>query len=177
MSETSQLQLLKTEVQRFRIESERYFNGAVAIPPEQLAQDIREAIRDIYSVGELDTPEQFRLNGIVARFNALDERFNRRFREHETGSRPPQSPPPTVEKPDLEHGIVVDEYSSADTSHTLFDHIYSNQPAEKADAFHHYLQRRAAEIRAKTGCSQVRFRVQTTNGHRKLVARPVVDSS
>ena len=176
MPESARVLTLEAEVQKFRVECERYFNGAVAVPPEELAQDIRETIREIYGVGELDTPERFRLSGIVARFNALDERFNRRLREQATGP-PRASAPPAVAQPRPASGLVLDDGSPVEASQALFRQLYGDASAARAEAFHHYLRQRAAEIRATTGCTQVRFEVRTEEGRRKLVARPVGSSS
>jgi hypothetical protein len=40
-------------------------------------------------------------------------------------------------------------------------------------AFRAYLDRQVAAIRAKTGCSQVRFRLVVEQGQTKLKARPI----
>ena len=68
-------------IEEFRIEAERYFNGALAIPPEDKRVKVQHALRDLRSMSIRSAADQFRMSGLEARFNLLSASYGRRLRE------------------------------------------------------------------------------------------------
>jgi hypothetical protein len=164
-------------IEQFRIDSERYFNGALPIPPEELKLRVQRALRDLRSVNLRSAAEIFRLGGLEARFNVLSENVGRRLREREEG-RGVHRPVETAAEParyDPEAGIVLGRAEAPEAVEALFAGLARRGAAAKLDleSFRGYLARQIEEIRAKTGAEQVQFRLTEEQGKVKLKARPV----
>ncbi len=73
-------------------------------------------------------------------------------------------------------GIVIDETPPRGAVQALFDEVYVDDK-DRSDAnftrFHTYLLQQVTNIRQKTGCMGVKFRVESTGGKTKLKAKPV----
>lgn len=165
-------------VERFRIEAERYFSGAIELPPEELKHQIQRALRDLRSVSLRSAVEQFRMGSLEARFNTLSELYGRRLRDREEGrgaavrSRPVAAAAPRY---DAEAGIVFGRDADGAAVEALFAGLAKAGGAARLDleSFRGYLEKQAAEIRAKTGAERVQFRLAQEEGKIKLKARPV----
>ena len=81
----SRLQRCEELVEQFRIDIERFWNGALPIPPEELKAKIQREMRDLRGVSLLGALDQFRLGTLEGRFNSLSELYGRRLREREEG--------------------------------------------------------------------------------------------
>ena len=167
---------LDRDIKRYRIDFERFFSGNLPIPPDQLRIQIQDQIKFLRSERIKAVAHRFRLNGLEAKFNALAVLFNRRLRDFELGTKATKpekgSPDPGF---DPAEGIVVDERPSSDAVRALFEGLYaeSNRTLKTDfDSFQRYLSKQARQIREKTGCSQVRFRIASEGGKLKLKAKP-----
>jgi hypothetical protein len=165
-------------VERFRIEAERYFSGAVELPPEELRAQIQRALRDLRSVTLRSAVEQFRMSSLEARFNTLTELYGRRLRDREEGRGAAARARPLVAaqpRYDPEAGIVVGREPDGAAVEALFAGLARAGGAARLDldSFRGYLEKQAAEIRAKTGAERVQFRLAQEEGKIKLKARPV----
>ena len=73
-------------------------------------------------------------------------------------------------------GIVIDETPARGAVQALYDEVYANDK-DRSDAnftrFHTYLLQQVTDIRQKTGCMGVKFRVESKDGKTKLKAKPV----
>lgn len=172
---------LGRDVQQLRVDFERFFNGALPFPPEELRNRVQVQLRQLRNANLSTAVESFRLGDLEARFNSYNELFNRRLRDREEGRHPQaahQAPPPT-RRHDPEKGILVGDRVDPEAAEALYCRLASapgDSPKFDLDSFQTYLVKQAAAIRAKTGCSEVQFRLAVEDGKTKLKARPVQGS-
>jgi hypothetical protein len=173
------LDQLNRELQQLRVDFERFFNGALPFPPEELRGRVQAQIRNLRGMINLATPvDTFRLGDLEARFNSYNELFNRRLRDREEGRLParqaPLSPPPR--RYDPTQGIVFGDRVDPEAVTALYQGLVSapgDTPRFDLDSFQTYLARQVTAIREKTGCTEVQFRLASEDGKIKLKARPV----
>jgi hypothetical protein len=174
------LDQLNRDVQQLRVDFERFFNGALPFPPEELRGRVQAQIRGLRSMSNSATAvEYFRLGDLEARFNSYNELFNRRLRDTEEGRHPagrPAAPPPALRRYDPAQGVVFGDRVDPEAAEALYQGLVSapgDSPRFDLDSFQTYLARQVTAIREKTGCTQVQFRLATEDGKVKLKARPV----
>jgi hypothetical protein len=166
---------LEGEIEQFRVDIERFWNGALPIPPEELRTRIQRELRDLRGVTLKSAVEQFRMATIEARFNSLSELFGRRLREREEGR--------AIAVPHLAHavarhdpraGIVFRGEPDAPSVEALWSGLVASGGARlELETFRGYLVRQLVEIRTRTGAAAVQFRVVQEEGKLKLKAKPV----
>jgi len=178
---------LAGEIRQLRVDFERFFSGALALPPDELRRRVQADLRQLRNVNAMTAVERFRLSDLEARHNSYDELFSRRLRDREEGRRragqtavaAPQSPPPARYDPGA--GIVIGPEPDPRAVAALYDGLTTvggaggsgEGPRFDLASFGSYLQRQAAAIRDKTGCAEVQFRLAAEDGKLKLKARPV----
>jgi hypothetical protein len=172
------IERLDRDIQQLKIDFERFFNGSLPTPPEELRHVVRQQIGRLRAEPMQALADRFRLNTLEARFNALNELFNRRLREHEEGAAaPPARPLPTTpQRYDPYQGIVVGEAPPPEAIQTLYRELYDDDtPSAQSnfEKFHTYLLGQMAGIRERSGCDEVKFRIATEDGEVKLKAKPV----
>lgn len=171
------LDLLAEEIRQLRVEFERFFNGALPLPPEELRARIQARLRGLRNTTFRAAADNFRLADLEARFNSWNELFNRRLRDLEEGRRPPHHAEALEPAPyDAVRGVVVGERPEPAAVEALYAGLAAGPgegPRFDLDSFAAYVARQAAAIRAKTGCAAVQFRVAIEDGRPKLKARPV----
>ena len=178
---------LAGEIRQLRVDFERFFSGALLIPPDELRRRVQADLRQLRNVNAMTAVERFRLSDLEARHNSYDELFSRRLRDREEGRRragqtavaAPPSPPPARYDPGA--GIVIGHEPDPRAVAALYDGLTTvgaaggsgEGPRFDLASFGSYLQRQAAAIRDKTGCAEVQFRLAAEDGKLKLKARPV----
>jgi len=178
---------LAGEIRQLRVDFERFFSGALALPPDELRRRVQADLRQLRNVNAMTAVERFRLSDLEARHNSYDELFSRRLRDREEGRRragqtavaAPPSPPPARYDPGA--GIVIGHEPDPRAVAALYDGLTTvgaaggsgEGPRFDLASFGSYLQRQAAAIRDKTGCAEVQFRLAAEDGKLKLKARPV----
>lgn len=173
------LDQLGRDIQQLRVDFERFFNGALPFPPEELRGRVQAQIRQLRGMSNLATAvDNFRLGDMEARFNSYNELFNRRVRDNEEGRHPATRPvaPPPPRRYDPEQGIVFGDRIDPRAAEALYQGLAASpgdSPRFDLDSFQTYLARQVTAIREKTGCSQVQFRLAAEDGKIKLKARPV----
>jgi hypothetical protein len=172
---------LGRDLQQLRVDFERFFNGALPIPPEDLRNRVQAQLRQLRNISITTAVDNFRLGDIEARFNSYNELFNRRLRDREEGRQPQAAPPapPPARRYDPEKGILVGDRVDPEAAEALYQGLASgpgDSPRFDLDTFQTYLVKQAATLRAKTGCTEVQFRVAVEDGKTKLKARPVQGS-
>lgn len=173
------LDQLNRDIQQLRVDFERFFNGALPFPPEELRGRVQAQIRQLRGMTNLATAvDTFRLGDMEARFNSYNELFNRRLRDNEEGRHPAARPaaPPAPRRYDPEQGIVFGERIDPQAAEALYQGLAASPgdaPRFDLDSFQTYLARQVNAIREKTGCAQVQFRLAAEDGKIKLKARPV----
>lgn len=171
-----ELDRLARAIHELRIEFERFFNGALQIPPEEKRKDIQRHIRRLRGANLQGAAETFRLGSLEARFNSLNELYNRRLRDHEEGRahRPAAAGAPSGH--DAGHGVVLDESVDPKAVEALYSGLQSRpgtSPQFDLDSFRTYLRRQVSSLREKTGCREVQFRVSEEDGKMRLKAKPL----
>jgi hypothetical protein len=163
-------------IQQLRIEFERFFNGALAVPPEELRNRVVLQFRQLRNANLGAAVDHFRLGDLEARFNTYNELFNRRLRDREEG-RHAGRVLADFEAPrfDAEKGILVAGAVDPAAAEALYTALSRAGEGPRFDlgSFQTYIERQAAAIRERTGCAQVQFRLADEDGKLKLKARPV----
>lgn len=172
-----ELNRLAQAIKDLRIDFERFFNGAVQIPPEEKKADIQRQIRRLRQAKLQGAAETFRLSSLEARFNSLNELYNRRLRDHEEGrGHRPATAGARSSRHDVERGVVLGETVDAGAVEALYIGL-QRRPGEgpqfDLDSFRTYLQRQVSSLRKKTGCREVQFRLSEEDGKMKLKAKPL----
>jgi hypothetical protein len=173
------LDQLGRDIQQLRVDFERFFNGALPFPPEELRGRVQAQIRNLRGMSNLATAvDNFRLGDLEARFNSYNELFNRRVRDREEGRAPVAhvAPPSSARRFDPAQGIVFSERVDPEAAEALYHGLAASpgdSPRFDLDSFQTYLARQVAAIREKHGCDQVQFRLANEDGKVKLKARPV----
>jgi hypothetical protein len=173
------LDQLGRDIQQLRIDFERFFNGALPVPPEELRGRVQAQIRGLRGMTNLATAvDSFRLGDFEARFNSYNEMFNRRLRDLEEGRAAAvrAAPPAAPQRYDPQQGIVLGDRIDPEATEALYRGLVAapgESPRFDLDSFQTYLSRQVAAIREKTGCAQVQFRLAAEDGKVKLKARPV----
>jgi hypothetical protein len=175
------LDQLNRDVQQLRVDFERFFNGALPFPPEELRGRVQTQIRTLRSLSPSATAvDTFRLGDLEARFNSYNELFNRRLRDTEegrhAGRQAAAAPPLAPRRHDPAQGVVFGDRVDPEAAEALYQGLVSapgDAPRFDLDSFQTYLARQVTAIREKTGCAEVQFRLATEDGKVKLKARPV----
>lgn len=165
---------LEGMLHHLRVEFERFFNGALAIPPEELRNEVQTHLRRLRNVSLRNVVDQFRLTGLEARFNSLNELSNRRLRDYEEGRGPAGSAP--ASRHDVRRGVVLADGADTAAVEALYEGLQrtpGDGPRFDLESFRAYLDRQLTTIRSKTGCREVQFRLAEEGGKIKLKAKPL----
>ena len=171
------LDQLQRDIRQLQVDFERFFNGGLPLPPEELRNRIQAQLRNLRNTSITAAVDNFRLNDLEARYNSYNEMFNRRLRDVEEG-RGPHRVVAFVEKQrfDPRGGIVFGSEINSEAAEALYHGLVAGPgdgPKFDLDSFQTYLRRQTEAIRQKTGCDEVQFRVAEEDGKLKLKARPV----
>jgi hypothetical protein len=171
----SDFQRFERDLKRLRVEFEKFFNGALAVPPEEQQQRLASDLRRLRNASQMTAAESFRLNGLEARFNSYCELFGRRQRDLEEGRTAAAKRAALVQRPDPEAGMTVRENLSAEVVESLFEGLCrgAEPPRFDLDTFGRYLGQQLEQIRQKSGNQAVQFRVEREGTKMKLKAKPI----
>lgn len=171
------LDQLARDIQQMRIEFERYFSGALPIPPEEIRNRVQAQLRNLRGVTMNGAADGFRLGSLEAQFNTYNELYNRRLRDREEGRKAAVPRVAAAEKSryDPMGGITFGSRVESEAAEALYRGLASGGGEVKfdLDSFQTYLARQVEAIRQKTGCEQVQFRLAEEEGKLKLKAKPV----
>jgi hypothetical protein len=163
------LNALERDIKALQIEFSRYFAGELERPPLKQRDDLHAAVRRLRDMPKASTAQHFRLNSLIARLGTLNELFDRRLRQHQVRAHQPQHPADAV---------VAGSERGTKAVRRLFLELYKKeQPAASIAGFEKFLEKKVAEIRSRTGCSSVQFRVIDNDGRRTLRAKPLGKAS
>ncbi|HEY3567361.1 MAG TPA: hypothetical protein VGP73_05445, partial [Thermoanaerobaculia bacterium] len=153
------LDQLGRDIQQLRVDFERFFNGALPFPPDELRGRVQAQIRQLRGMTSLATAvDSFRLGDMEARFNSYNELFNRRVRDNEEGRHPVARPALATasRRYDPEQGIVFGDRIDPQAAEALYQGLAASpgdSPRFDLDSFQTYLARQVNAIREKTGCA------------------------
>lgn len=171
----AQIAQLQQAIERFRIEAEQYFNGALKVPPEESRNNIQRLVRYLQDAN-LRSSEQFRVSNLAARWNTFNEIYGRRLREREEGRtlqvhRP--AAPVEAPKPDPFVGVELDRRLSGPGVEVLYQELVSRSGARiDLETFRQQLARQLETLRAKTGTEGAIARLAQEDGKWKLKLKP-----
>lgn len=169
---------LAEAIEQFRVDGERFFNGGLALPPEELRTRLQAMLRDLRGVQLRAAADQYRLGALEARFNSLSELYGRRLREREEGRGPlvaRAAAAPAPPRFDPREGVVLRDTAEAAAVEAIWSGLAAAGGGRRLEleTFRGYLAKQIDEIRAKTGAASVQFRVVEEDGKLKLKARPI----
>ena len=173
-----ELDRLEREIHNLKIEFDKFFNGARAIPPEELRTKIHTRLKLLRGRRMRTFADQFRLNTLETRLNVLNELWNRRTREIEQVAQRRRSATSSSAATSLDpvSGISLDGTANREEVEALYNELYSSSGRRKKtdfDSFRTYLDGQITQLREKTGCRQVQFRVSGEGSKLKLKAKPI----
>jgi len=171
---------LGRDIKQLQVDYERFFNGALPFPPEELRNRVQSQLRQLRNLNLTAAVDNFRMADLEARYNTYNELWNRRVRDLEEGRHTTVRPAAAVEAPryDAARGILVTGAVEPEAAEALYQGLArSEAPKFDLDSFRAYLERQAAAIRTRTGCGQVQFRLADEDGKMKLKARPVGETA
>lgn len=176
MTPQQRIERLEAAIRDLQIEYEKFFNGARDTPPVERAEAVRGEIRFLRNANLRAVADNWRLAQAEARFSSYSELHNRRLRQREEGGRGPRPAP--VERPahDPMRGVVVGDRLETEAVEALYAGLARGSrsaPSFDLDRFRAYLEKQVETIRAKTGCRQVRFRLEPDGERLKLKAKPL----
>jgi hypothetical protein len=171
------LDRLDGDIRRLKIEYDKFLNGAVPTPPDELRAELLSELRALRGHNATSYADGFLLGSLEARLNSLSELYNRRVREAEMGLGPPSSGAPKARQYDPYSGVVFRDEVTSDAAHALYEELYGS-PDRRArtdfSSFLHFLEQKASTIRDLTGCHEVQFRIDSRDGRLALKAKPVL---
>ena len=177
MTPQQRIERLEAAIRDLQIEYEKFFNGARDTPPAERAEAVRAEIRFLRNANMRGVADNWRLGQAEARFATYSELHNRRLRQREEG-RGPRAASVVERRPahDPHQGVVVGDRVEADAVEALYAGLArasESGPGFDLDRFRVYLEKQVETIRAKTGCRQVRFRLEPDGERLKLKAKPL----
>ncbi len=164
---------LAASIQRFRIDSQRFFAGDLKLPPDELRERINADLRRLRSASLKGAAANFRLGSLEAKFQSYLDLFGRRLRQRELGEQRLETATEKARLPDPRKGVVLGERGSSAAVEALYRGLYQPGSAMDLDRFRSYIHRQAEMVRAKTGCQEIQFRIAVQEGKLKLKAKPV----
>lgn len=176
MSYQREIDLLDRAIRDLKIDFERFFSGALPIPPEALRTNVQSQLRRLRNANLKSAVDIFRLSSLEARFNTYNELFNRRLREYEEGRGTAAGAAPPARRHDPQKGVLLGDRIDPDAVEALYGGLArgsGHNPRFDLDSFRQYLEQQVAAIRKKTGCDQVQFRLANEGDKMKLKAKPV----
>ena len=177
MNASASIDKLERMVRDLRIEYERFFNGALDLPPETLRSEIQAELRRLRNANLKGVEDNFRLSNLEAKLNSLTELSGRRIRAQEEGRGAIAKPEPRV-RHDPQRGVVLDGAAESEAVEALYQRLHQgsgNRPRFDLESFRSYLDRQLGAIREKTGARRVVFRIAEEEGKMKLKARPLLE--
>jgi hypothetical protein len=180
----SDLQLLDVKIKQARNEYEQYFLGTRPREPQMVRGEVQKMITYYTNVSIPNTAQRFRFNSLQARYFSLRRHWDNTLRKMEDGTyqrhvfkaniRKPtaaeetaKAPQPRAEAPKPGAPDLFADYVAARES--------CGQKVEQLDRarIEAQIAKQREALRARTGCTDVRFRVVVEDGRAKLKASPV----
>jgi hypothetical protein len=161
----SQLDALERDIHQLRVEFLRFFAGDRERPPLDERDELTARMRNLMAAPKASTVERFRIGSLSNRLRAFNELFERRLRQHQTR---------TATRAPSTEGVLAGPERGNKAVRRLFRELYSDDDTSATmPQFQGFLERKVSEIRSRTGCSSVQFRVIERDGKRTLKAKPL----
>lgn len=171
------IQRLAAAIQKFQIDTQRFFAGDLPLPPDELRERIQADLRRLRGANIRGAAANFRLGSLEARFNSHVELFGRRLRGREQARRLSPAPAAEQKAPDAVQGVVIGDRADQEAVRALYKGLHSaaggGKPKMDLDRFRAYLDRQSETIRKQTGCAEIQYRIAVEDGKMKLKAKPI----
>lgn len=164
-----ELDQLARQIDKYRIDSQRFLAGDLLIPPDELKERIQAEFRRLRASNIKGTAINFRLGSLESRLNSHADQLSRLTRSREQARRRVAQDKPSY---DAVKGVVVGQQADSGAVEALYKGL---NPKMDMTKFQTYIDRQAEVIRSKTGCKEIQFRVAVQEGKLKLKAKPIRD--
>ena len=195
MSLTEDLDQLATSIRQLQARWDMYFSGVEKRPPHEAHARVEKVIREYDRSVIRNNADRFRLQGLVSRFNTLNELWQKRLRAREEGRAfglhgrhaavaPAPPPRPELEAPPRPGGSggefrVGDAERDGAAVRALYDRFVEERQrtgegaAPAYESFHELIGKQTAKILGAKGARAVDFRLDTKDGRVALKAKVV----
>ncbi|MEN8183908.1 MAG: MXAN_5187 C-terminal domain-containing protein [Myxococcota bacterium] len=176
----SDLQLLDIKTKQLRNEYEQYFLGTRPREPHLLRGEVQKMVTYFTNVSISNTAQRFRFNSLQARFFSLRRHWDNTLRKIEDGTYQRQVFKANLRRPSTASDAAAARQPDSDAKSNEPD-LFANylaarqrcgQNVERLDRARvdEMITKQREAIRARTGRTDVRFRVVVEDGRAKLKA-------
>ncbi len=159
------LDRLAADIQKFQILYSRYLAGDLPQPPTDFRDELHARISNLRSAPRQSTAGKFRLQSLTARFASYNELFERKAGHRRARVQAERRPG---------EAVVFGSHRGGDAVRCLYTELYKESGDRTSmSGFRGFLEKKVTEIRERTGCSSVQFRVVEQDGKRSLKAKPI----
>jgi hypothetical protein len=196
VSLTEDLDQLATSIRQLQARWDMFFSGIEKRPPNEAHTRVEKVIREYDRSVIRNNADRFRLQGLVSRFNTLNELWQKRLRAREEGRAfgfhgrraealaPPPPPRPEPEAPPRPGGAggefrVGDPQRDDAAVRALYDRFVEERQrtgegaAPAYESFRDLIGRQTTKILGDKGARAVDFRLDTKDGKVALKAKVV----
>ena len=195
MSLTEDLDQLATSIRQLQARWDMYFSGVEKRPPHEAHARVEKVIREYDRSVIRNNADRFRLQGLVSRFNTLNELWQKRLRAREEGrafglhgrhaavapAPPPRPEPEAPPRPGGSGGEfrVGDAERDGAAVRALYDRFVEERQrtgegaAPAYESFRELIGKQTAKILGAKGARAVDFRLDTKDGRVALKAKVV----
>ena len=195
MSLTEDLDQLATSIRQLQARWDMYFSGVEKRPPHEAHARVEKVIREYDRSVIRNNADRFRLQGLVSRFNTLNELWQKRLRAREEGrafglhgrhaavapAPPPRPEPEAPPRPGGSGGEfrVGDAERDGAAVRALYDRFVEERQrtgegaAPAYESFRELIGKQTAKILGAKGARAVDFRLDTKDGKVALKAKVV----
>jgi hypothetical protein len=188
---------IDNSIRQIQIEWDKYFAGLEKKPPNDLKTRLEGVIRRYANAEIKNNTERFRYQSLVAKYNTLNELWQKKLRAREEGKSfgvhglkadllPPPPPtvaahPPAAVRSASDAGEVRVQNPDRDQTavRTLYDRFLEARQATgetaavKFDSFQKLIAQQASRLIHEKGAQAVDFRLETKDGKVSLKAKVV----
>lgn len=195
MGLSEDIERLEASIRQLQIEWDKFFGGVERRPPTALQARVEALVRQHANTDIRNATERFRYQNVTARFNTLNELWNKRLRALEEGrplgvhglraqALPPPTPAPAGQpqapavRPQREEFRVADPARDGAALEALYERFAASrqrtgEPAVRFDTFRKLIAQQAQRLLVEKNASAVDFRIETKDGKVSLKAKPV----
>jgi hypothetical protein len=195
VSLTEDLDQLATSIRQLQARWDMYFSGVEKRPPNEAHARVEKVIREYDRSVIRNNADRFRLQGLVSRFNTLNELWQKRLRAREEGrafglhgrqaavapAPPPRPEPEAPPRPGGSGGEfrVGDAERDGAAVRALYDRFVEERQrtgegaAPAYESFRELIGKQTAKILGAKGARAVDFRLDTKDGRVALKAKVV----
>jgi hypothetical protein len=190
------LEAIEKQMRQLQIEWDKFFGGIEKKPPTDLKTRLEGIIRRHANIEIRNNTERFRYQTMVAKYNTLNELWNKKLRAREEGKAfgvhglkadvlPPPPPPVAAPAPRAMRPAAGGEFRVQNPERDLaaVKALYENFLAArqkagehavvKFDSFQKLIGQQASRILSDKGAQAVDFRLETKDGRVSLKAKVV----